>query len=408
MRTWRPCRSWLPSAQRLSTSQHVYLLKLLICLPAEAHYDVSAQAHFGNHPPDFPGQLQVGLPGVVPPHSVQDLSAATLHGQMNVLANVVVLLDHFQQLQGEILGMGRSEPEANIRVSLSHCVEQVCKPVPRLSPELIHFCKALRVAVLGFELLRLIVVAVDILAQQGDVLHSLLLQTLNLLEDVGNWAWSLPAAHEGHDAVGAHVVAAPHDGEVCQRGVLVLASWSDIRIGLLHSELHVHRMLTLFSHHSLNQLRQAAIAIWPAYDLHSLFKHLLLQPLRHAAQQPHYFLLFELAHSGVDPLLSSLANGTGVHQHDLCIFKACLHILMLFQHTPHYFRIILVHLAAISFDMKGAFPLQGLCRILRRRLISYKLFECGYFFDFHRVFGGGCHWGQISQFGEHVASECYN
>ena len=65
----------------------------------------------------------------------------------------------------------------------------------------------------------LVVIRVDVLAEQRDLSHPLRHQALDMLDDLGQRPAQLPPSNERHDAVGAHLVAATHDRNVRAQAV---------------------------------------------------------------------------------------------------------------------------------------------------------------------------------------------
>ena len=135
-------------------------------------------------------------------------------------------------------------------------------------------------------LLEALAVAVDILAQKGDLLISCLHETLELGEDVAGLAALFAAADIRHDAIGAEVVTAIHDGQPGTE--LALTADGDI----LHddgalSRLHEHPLVLL--QFLSDELGQRVDAVHAEHEVHirvalaQLFHHMLL--VGHASAQ---------------------------------------------------------------------------------------------------------------------------
>ena len=64
-----------------------------------------------------------------------------------------------------------------------------------------------------------VAVAVDVLAEQGDLAHAAVDEATDVGDDLRCGAAALAAAHEGHDAVGTHLVAPTHHRHVGEQPV---------------------------------------------------------------------------------------------------------------------------------------------------------------------------------------------
>ena len=61
------------------------------------------------------------------------------------------------------------------------------------------------------------------MAQQGEFLVALFNRGFNFLNDIFHAAAALTPAHIGHDAVGAEIIAAIHNGNPSRKGALTHA-----------------------------------------------------------------------------------------------------------------------------------------------------------------------------------------
>ena len=114
-------------------------------------------------------------------------------------------------------------------------------------------------------LLQPLTVAVHVLPQQGDLLIARFHKVAELGKDIAGLAALLAAADVGHDAVGAEVIAAVHDGQPCAE--LALAPDGDV--------LHDDRTLCGVQQHPLmllqflgDQLRQGVDAVHAEHQIH--------------------------------------------------------------------------------------------------------------------------------------------
>ena len=170
-------------------------------------------------------------------------------------------------------------------------------------------------------------VAVHVLTQQGDLFVACFHKAAELGQDVAGLAALFAAAHIGHDAVCAEVVAAIHDGQ--PGAELALAPDGDV--------LHDDRALGRVQQHALvllqllgDELRQGVDAVHAEHKidvgvaLAQLFHHMLL--VSHAAAQADdkaaLFLLETLqrAHVSEHALLGVLTHGAGVEQDEVGVF----------------------------------------------------------------------------------------
>ena len=170
-------------------------------------------------------------------------------------------------------------------------------------------------------LLQTLAVTVHVLTQQGDLLIARFHKAAELGKDIAGLAALLAAADVGHDAVGAEVIAAVHDGQPCAE--LALAPDGDIlhddrALGGLHQ--HTLMLLQLLG----NELRQGVDAVHAEHEVHigvalaQLFHHMLLvgHASAQADDQAGLFLLeaLEGAHIAEHPLLGVLTHSAGVEQ----------------------------------------------------------------------------------------------
>ena len=170
---------------------------------------------------------------------------------MKLIANICALCHESEELGRIVLGMGTGKSHPQFWRNIRDCLNEVGKVISRSTPKLEHVGETIvggsiaKVALLGQPLrcrsgslgvLTSIVIGIHVLAQQHNFLHSLAFIQVTCF---GNDGIQLPAAltapREGHDAVGAHVVTAAHDGN---KGRYIAGIGSDgcnIGIGLVET-----------------------------------------------------------------------------------------------------------------------------------------------------------------------------
>ena len=215
---------------------------------------------------------------------------------------------------------------------------------------------------------QVLAVGVHVLAQEGDVLIARRNELPCLPDHVLGLAGALPAPDVGHDAVGAEVVAAVHDGEPGLHAAVppLGDALGHGAVALLGGED------PLFAGHGLfQQLREAPELVGPEDQVHDGIGLLDLLGdvglLHHAAADgddlpgPGLFGVVQGAHVAEDPHLRVLPHGAGVH-HDhvrleLVLGKAVAH---LGQIAPQLFAVGLVLLAAVGVHHgQGPLPVGG-------------------------------------------------
>ena len=205
-------------------------------------------------------------------------------------------------------------------------------------------------------LFQALAVAVHVLAQQGDLLVTGLHKTPELGQDVARLAALFAAADVGHDAVGAEVVAAVHDGQ--PGAELALAPDGDV--------LHDHRALRRVQQHTLvllqllgDELRQGVDAVHAEHEVHigvalaQLFHHMLLvgHASAQADDQAGLFLLeaLEGTHIAEHPLLGVLTHSAGVEEDQVGVLRLVAQAVAdIHQHTLDALAVVDVLLAAVA------------------------------------------------------------
>ena len=208
-------------------------------------------------------------------------------------------------------------------------------------------------------------VAVDILPKQHDFLHAALQKALGLAQDVVRAAGALAPAHIGHDAVGAEVVAAVHDGDIGMPGVeplnrqilgdeVFLVCHAD-HAGLLRKQRKEQRGQAVQVVRAEGQINEAVLA-QDALGHAGLLHHASAN-----ADDQAGLVLFELlepGHVAQGAALGIVAHAAGVEDDQVRLAP-----VRRFGHAHpgqdagQFFRIMRVHLAAIGDDVIGTGPL---------------------------------------------------
>ncbi len=170
-------------------------------------------------------------------------------------------------------------------------------------------------------------------------------------------AGTLGATGIRHDAVGAHVVAAAHDGNESGDAVLVRTHGRDVGISLVAGKENVD--LGTVGRDGLQQPRQRPIGVRAHDEVHLLcIQQLVFQAFRHASNDAHHGsgtllpLQVELLDPAPDPLFGIVPHRAGIG-HDEVRF---LHVLrplisLLRQDGKDDLGVIDIHLTPVCFDI---------------------------------------------------------
>src|SRR5512132_1311109 len=165
------------------------LLEVRVGLTRKADDDVSGDRAVGDVFADQRHAVHVALPAVGAPHPLQNRCGARLERQVDVLAERVELGVRSDHVLAHVLGVRARVADALDTGNAVHPGEQFSESDPTL-------------------LRQVAPVAVHVLAQQGDLAHTVGSQALHLCDQLIGGATRLAAAHRRHDAVGADAVAA--------------------------------------------------------------------------------------------------------------------------------------------------------------------------------------------------------
>ena len=243
---------------------------VLLCLVVVAHEDVRREATVRDNPADGGHTVHIPLTGVLAVHQFQDLIAAALYGQVDMLAHVGHLGNHLQRLVAHILRVACGEPHAHGGYLLRHHPQQLWKGnvLVSLSPCLLVSLKKVRI---------------HILPQERYFLKTTISQVAHLAQDALHVATALTASGIGHDAVVAEVVAATHDTH--ETSNLMPQSdtlWHYVLIGLSRREFDVHRLVARLR--LCDQVRQTQVGIRSGHQVTVVvLQQILLRPLGHTA-----------------------------------------------------------------------------------------------------------------------------
>ena len=268
-----------------------------------------------------------------------------------------------EELAGGVLGLGGHEAQEIVALDLVQRGEQVGKVIA------------------GAQILA---VGVDVLPQQGDLLEALRHQTAHLIDDLLRGAAALPAADVGHDAVGAEVVAAVHDGHPRPCAPLPHHGkpLGDGAVLVRHGEHALPLGVDLIEKlRELPQCLGSEHKVHVAVGLAHLFRH--LRTLRHAAAQADDLRrvcllgVGQRAQIAVDPLLRVVADGAGVQHHHVRLRRivgeraahglqhthdvlAVRHVLLAAEGVHHGAEgAVAVHFLYFCFKVPLAFQLRG-------------------------------------------------
>ena len=199
------------------------ILEVLLALVVEATEDIRRDGAVRHSTADSRDTLEVPLTGVVALHELEDAVVARLCWQVDMLADIRVLRHHSDGLVVHILGVRRGEADTDLRHSEGDLLEEVTEVIRAVS---VH--KA---------------VGIHILPEQRDLTIALGLEVLHLTDDALQLTATLAATSVGHDAVGAEIIAATHDGYKARDMHATHLQRHHILVGLTGRELDVDCLL---------------------------------------------------------------------------------------------------------------------------------------------------------------------
>jgi hypothetical protein len=89
----------------------------------------------------------------------------------------------------------------------------------------------------------LIIIAVHILAQKGDLLDTLISKVFDFVHNTSHRPITLSTSHKRHDTETTHVITSAHNTDPRIKVLLVHPHRHDISIGLILTQLHIHSLL---------------------------------------------------------------------------------------------------------------------------------------------------------------------
>ena len=273
--------------------------------------DIRCQSAVGDDTFDSRHPVQIPFAGILAVHQLQNAGTTALHGQVDMLAHIGNLRDHFKRFIAHILRMGGRETDTYTRSRLRHSTQQ-----HRESD-----CLARRF---------LKTVGVDVLSQQCHLLITFRHQVSHFVQDTLYITATLAPASIGHDTVGTEVVATAHDGHESGNMVAADTRRNHIPISFGSGKFHIDRLLSGF--YSGNQIGQCQVCIRPHHEVYVMIRYqIVLHPLGHTSQYAHnqVFFLFlqrmEELQTVQDFLLRIVTDRTSVHKHGIGLLKRFRH-----------------------------------------------------------------------------------
>ncbi len=166
-------------------------------------------------------------------------------------------------------------------------------------------------------------------------------------------------AREGHYAKRAHIITASHDRDKRGHAIAVQAQRTDVSVGFLAREEHIHPFFTVFG--AGNKVWQIAIRIGTDDQIHQLFffQEFLFQTLGHTAQHADqgtrilFLDLIKHPQALAYGFFRFFANRTGIDQDQIRRFHVARSAkAYLRQNGRHDLAITEIHLTAVAFDVK--------------------------------------------------------
>jgi hypothetical protein len=204
------------------------------------------------------------------------------------------------------------------------------------------------------EIVLAIVVTVDRLPEQRDFGGAAGRERRCLGDDIAQLPAAFGASRVGDDTESAAVVAAALYRD--ERGRPRFAHRGDVLVMLPCPELGVGDPLA--ARGEGDDLRQPAISIGTDHEVHPghLIEERGAEPLRHASHYAEHvagtLVALQLSHPADHPLLSVVADGAGIHQHDVGPRRLVgAHVPLAIEEPEEKLRIGHIHLAAVGLDV---------------------------------------------------------
>src|SRR4051812_25415174 len=311
------------------------LCEVRLGLPREADDDVGRDRAVRNVLADQRDAVHEALAPVGPAHALEDLRAAGLQREVDVLRDVRELGMRADHVLGHVRGMRARVADALDPSDRRDGVEELreaARPRTQAGP-----------------------VAVDVLAEQRHLLDAVLRELLDLGDELLERAADLAAPGRGDDAEGALHVAA--GGDLDPGLEITLAFGREVAGEALELEEALGR--EALAREELRELVDLTGAEGDV-DERELREDGVFLRLRPAAAYADgclgalAFLRFRFVEVGHEPLVGLLSDAAGVEE-DQVGFLACrgLGVAELLEHALHALRVVLVHLAAEGRDVEA-------------------------------------------------------
>ena len=169
-----------------------------------------------------------------------------------------------QHLVAHILWVRRHEADSEVWRRRGHAVKKPCK-VDLRTPR------------------RSVAIRVHVLPQQRNVSVALRTHITDFAQYAFHISTSLSPPRVRHDAVGAEIIAPPHDRHKPRHMHPRQLQGLHVAVGLRCRERHIDSLLATL--HCPHEVRQVHVCVWPCHEVYPMLSHqLLLHPFRHAAQ----------------------------------------------------------------------------------------------------------------------------
>ena len=326
-------------------------LKIFLGLAAEADDKVARHGRVGQPLANAIHHHQIFFDRVAPFHALQQPIRGGLDRHMQIFRALRQVADRFEQIVGHVLRVIRNELYSFDPVDLVQRVKQIA--------ETRRFFSVAES------------IAVDRLAEQDDFFAAFVCELLGLGENLVRRTALLGAAHAGHDAVGAKLVAADLDTHislkrcrphrrVAQRVETFVAALDLIARAIFASEADF-QLLASARFDLLDQLGHLVQLSWAndEVDVRSSLEDQLLVFLGHAAEHADDFVwvgflgIFQPAQGAVDFVFGLCPHAASVEQNRIGVVRAVGQFVVVLAQAGHNeLAIKHVHLATDRFDVK--------------------------------------------------------
>ena len=175
------------------------LFEFLLSLTGEAHDHIGSQHQIGHDRLGIHDLLEICFPIVMAVHSLQHPGRAGLEGKMQLLGNLGGSGHGVEELFGRISRVTGHKADLEITGDLGDQFQQISEVNTTI---------------------QILAIGVNILTQEGNITNSTFDQFSALGQNILRLAAPFTASDIGHNAVGAEIIAAIHDGNPCFQGVV--------------------------------------------------------------------------------------------------------------------------------------------------------------------------------------------